>query len=118
MPRVTRAPATKRRKKKILKAAKGAFGLRKNVYRRAKETVQRALQFVYRDRRNKKREFRRLWTVRINAAATEQAMSYSRFISGLKKANVAIDKKMLSELAVNDKNAFAELVKVAQEANN
>jgi large subunit ribosomal protein L20 len=116
MPRVRRSPATRKRKKKILKATKGSFGLRKNVYRRAKETVQRALQFVYRDRRNKKREFRQLWTVRINAATREHSMSYSRFIGGLKKANVLIDRKMLAELAVNDKPAFAELVKVAEQA--
>ena len=117
MPRVKRSPATKARKKKILKAAKGAFGLRKNVYRRAKETVQRALQFMYRDRKNKKREFRQLWTARINAAVREQEMSYSKFIGALKKANILLDRKMLADLAVNDKVAFAVLVSKAQEAN-
>ena len=117
MPRVKRAPATKARKKKIIKAAKGAFGLRKNVYRRAKETVQRALQFAYRDRRNKKREFRQLWTVRINAAVRDKEMSYSKFIGGLKKANILIDRKMLAELAVKDKDTFASIVEKVQEAN-
>lgn len=116
MPRVRRSPATKKRKKKLLKAVKGAFGLRKNVYRRAKETIQRALRFATRDRKTRKREFRQLWTVRINAAVREQDMSYSRFIGGLKKANVLIDRKMMAELAVNDKPAFAALVKIAQAA--
>ncbi len=115
MPRVKRSPATKERKKKILKAAKGAFGLRKNVYRRAKETVQRALQFMYRDRKDRKKEFRQLWTARINAAVREQEMSYSKFIGALKKANIQIDRKMLAELAVNDKEVFTALVVKAQE---
>lgn len=115
MPRVRRSPATKKRKKKIIKAAKGAFGLRKNVYRRAKETIQRALAFAQVHRKNRKREFRKLWTVRINAAVREQDMSYSRFIGALKKANILIDRKMMAELAVNDKPAFAALVNVAKQ---
>ena len=117
MPRVKRAVATNKRKKKVLKAAKGAFGLRKNVYRRAKETIQRALRFATRDRKAKKREFRQLWTVRINAEARNNEMSYSRLIGGLKKANVLIDRKMMAELAVSDKAAFAALVNVAAEAS-
>ncbi len=110
MPRVRRSPATKRRKKKVLKRAKGAFAKRSNVYRRAKETIQRALVFAYRDRKVKKRIFRRLWTVRINAALREHNASYSRFICALKKANIIIDRKMLAELAVNDKKTFTALV--------
>ena len=117
MPRVKRSPATRRRKKKILKAAKGAYGLRKNVYRRAKETVQRALQYAFADRRYKKREFRQLWTVRINAAARDNNVSYSKLIGAMKKANITIDRKMLAELAVNDKAAFAAVVERALAAN-
>ncbi|MBU4304678.1 MAG: 50S ribosomal protein L20 [Candidatus Omnitrophica bacterium] len=117
MPRVKRTPATKARKKKIIKGAKGAFGLRKNVYRRAKETVQRALVFAYRDRRNKKREFRQLWTARINAAVREYDLSYSRFIGGLKKAKIGLDRKMLAEMAVNDKPTFAVLVDKIKSVN-
>lgn len=110
MPRVRRSPATRARKKKILKTAKGAFGRRKNVYRRAKETVQRALVFATKHRRLRKREFRQLWTVRINAAVREHEMSYSSFIGALKKANISLDRKMLAELAVNDKDTFRALV--------
>ncbi len=117
MPRVKRSPATRRKKKKILKAAKGAFGLRKNVYRRAKETVQRALVYAYQDRRSKKREYRRLWTVRINAAARDNNVSYSKLIAAMKKANIGIDRKMLAELAVNDKPAFAAVVELALSTN-
>ena len=109
MPRVKRSPATRSRKKKILKLAKGAFGLRKNVYRRAKETVQRALQFAYDDRRNNKRAFRSLWTVRINAAAREYGLSYSVFMHGLKKAKIQLDRKVLAELAVKEKDVFKVL---------
>ena len=118
MPRVRRSPATKKRKKKILKLAKGAFGQRKNVYRRAKETVQRALVFAFRDRKVKKREFRRLWTVRINAALRDYDISYSRFMGALKKENILIDRKMLSEMAVNDKSVFAALVDKIKNSKN
>jgi len=117
MPRVKRSPATRRRKKKILKSAKGAFGRRKNVYRRAKETVQRALSYQFRDRRVKKREFRQLWTARINAATREHGMSYSSFMSALKKANITLDRKILADLAVNDKHIFAALVEKARKGN-
>ncbi|RKY36186.1 MAG: 50S ribosomal protein L20 [Candidatus Omnitrophota bacterium] len=111
MPRVRRSPATRQKKKKILKIAKGAFGKRGNVFRRAKETVQRALVYAYRDRRNKKRMFRSLWTVRLNAALRPYGFSYSKFIGQLKKANIALNRKMLSELAINDPQIFAKLVK-------
>ncbi|MCP4649512.1 MAG: 50S ribosomal protein L20 [PVC group bacterium] len=117
MPRVKRAPATKERKKKIIKQAKGAFGKRKNVYRRAKETVQRALAFAYTGRKLKKRTFRQLWTVRINAALKDYDLSYSKFIGALKKSNIAIDRKILAELAVEDKNAFAAVVEQSKAAN-
>ncbi|MBI4846059.1 MAG: 50S ribosomal protein L20 [Candidatus Omnitrophica bacterium] len=117
MPRVKRGPATRQRKKNVLKKAKGAFGLRKNVFRRAKETINRGMAFATRDRRAKKREFRQLWTVRINAAAREHELSYSRLIGGLKKANVIIDRKILAELAVNDKEAFAAVANMAKSVN-
>ncbi len=117
MPRVRRSPATRKHKKKIIKAAKGAFGLRKNVYRRAKETVQRALAFAFGHRRARKKEYRQLWTVRINAAARENNVSYSRLIGGMKKANIAIDRKILADLAVNDKEAFAAIVEKALSKN-
>ncbi len=91
--------------------------MRKNVYRRAKETVQRALAFATHDRRARKREYRQLWTVRINAAVREYDLSYSRFISGLKKANIVIDRKILAELAVNDKDVFAALVDKVHKKN-
>lgn len=116
MPRVKRSPATRKRKKKMLKRAKGAFALRSKVYKRAKETVERALVFAYRDRKAKKRVFRRLWTVRINAALNEFGLSYSRFMGALKKANILLDRKILAELAVNDKKAFAALVEKVKTA--
>ena len=117
MPRVKRSPATKARKKKIIKLAKGAFGRRKNVYRRAKETVQRALVYSYHDRRLKKRTYRQLWTIRINAALQEFGLSYSRFIGALKKQDILLDRKILADLAVLDKTAFSAVVDVAKEAN-
>lgn len=117
MPRVNRAPATKARKKKIIKLAKGAFGRRKNVYRRAKETVQRALSFAYTDRKLKKRTYRQLWTIRINAALREYGLSYSCFIGDLKKQNILLDRKILAELAVSDKVAFSSLVEITKNAN-
>ena len=97
MPRATNNPAAKARRKKYLKSAKGFVGGKGSQYRQARETVDRALAFAYRDRRNKKREFRRLWITRINAAARLNGMSYNRFISGLKKADVDINRKMLAE---------------------
>ena len=114
MPRVKRGVSANAKHKKILKQAKGFRGRRKNVYRVAKQAVIKAGQYAYRDRRQKKRNFRALWIVRINAAARECGMSYSRFISGLKKQSIAVDRKVLAELAVNDPagfNAFVEKVK-------
>lgn len=116
MARVKNGAVTKQRHKKVLKAAKGYFGSKHRLYKSAKEQLMHAGQYAFRDRRQKKRDFRKLWIVRINAACRENEISYSRFIEGLNKAGVAIDRKMLSEIAINDKEAFAKLVKTAKEA--
>ncbi|GIX21425.1 MAG: 50S ribosomal protein L20 [Gammaproteobacteria bacterium] len=116
MPRVKRGVTAKARHKKILKQAKGYRGARSRVLRVAKQAVTRAAQYAYRDRKRRKRDFRALWIVRINAAARENGLSYSRFIDGLNKANVAVDRKVLAELAVNDKGAFARLAEQAKAA--
>lgn len=114
MPRTkTNVPRTKRRKK-ILKQAKGFRGGRHRLYVPAKETLERALRYAYRDRRTKKRQFRRLWIARINAAARQHGLSYSRFMHGLKAADVEIDRKNLAELAVNDPAGFAKLAETAK----
>jgi large subunit ribosomal protein L20 len=112
--RVKRGVTARARHKKILKQAKGYYGARSRVYRVAKQAVIKAGQYAYRDRKQKKRQFRALWIVRINAAARLCGMSYSRFINGLNKANVAVDRKVLADLAVRDMEAFAELAKIAQ----
>jgi large subunit ribosomal protein L20 len=114
MPRVTRGNKKLLRRKKILKLAKGFFGAKKSNYRTAKEAVERALVYAYRDRRTKKREFRKLWNIRINAAVRNYEMSYSRFINGLKKANVVLNRKMLANLAANEPETFAQVVQVAK----
>ncbi len=114
MPRATNNVAARARKKKYFKAAKGNFGGRRKLYRTVKETVMRGWKYAYRDRKNKKREFRALWIVRINAGARLHGLSYSRFISGLKKAGVALDRKVLADLAVRDSAAFGELAKLAK----
>ena len=110
MPRVKRGVTARARHKKVLDQAKGFRGRRKNVYRIAKEAVMKAGQYAYRDRRNKKREFRALWITRINAGAREAGVSYSQFMAGMKKAAIEIDRKMLAELAVNDPAAFGSIV--------
>lgn len=115
MSRVTTAVATRQRKKKIFRQAKGFWGGRKRLYRIAKEAVMRAGQFAYRDRRARKREFRQLWIVRINAACRENGISYNSFINGLKKNSIAIDRKMLAELAVREPQAFAKVVEAARQ---
>jgi len=102
------------RHKKVLELAKGYRGRRKNVYRIAKEAVMKAGQYAYRDRRNKKREFRGLWIARINAAVREAGMTYSRFMAGLKKGAIEIDRKVLADLAVQDKPAFSRIVEQAR----
>jgi large subunit ribosomal protein L20 len=109
MPRVKRGVAGCARHKKVLKQAKGFRGRRKNVYRIAKQAVMKAGQYAYRDRRQKKRQFRALWIARINAAVRELGMSYSVFMAGLKRANIDIDRKVLADLAVADKPAFAKI---------
>ncbi|HPF59140.1 MAG TPA: 50S ribosomal protein L20 [Candidatus Competibacteraceae bacterium] len=116
MPRVKRGVTAHARHKKVLKLAKGYYGARSRVYRVAKQAVIKAGQYAYRDRRQKKRDFRALWIVRINAGAREHGLSYSRLINGLKKATIEIDRKMLADLAVFDKPAFAELANRAKGA--
>ena len=111
MPRSRNNVASKARKKKILKQAKGYFGRRKNVWTVAKNAVEKGLQYAYRDRRAKKRNFRALWIMRINAAARLNGLTYSEFISKLKSNNIEINRKVLADLAVNNPNAFKELVK-------
>jgi large subunit ribosomal protein L20 len=115
MPRATSGPATRRRRKKILKLAKGYAGSRSRQFQKAKEAVTHALRYAYRDRRQRKRDFRALWNIRINAAAREHGISYSRLINGLKNANVEINRKMLAEMAVSDPEGFQALVGVAKE---
>jgi large subunit ribosomal protein L20 len=114
MARVKRGSKARKRRKKVLKSAKGFIGSRSKLFRPAKQAVIKSLQYAYRDRRQKKRNFRRLWITRINAAARQNGLSYSRFINGLKQANIEIDRKMLADMAVNDKDAFSELVEVAK----
>jgi large subunit ribosomal protein L20 len=109
MPRVKRGTTARARHKKVLKQAKGFRGRRGNVYRVAKQAVMKAGQYAYRDRRQKKRQFRALWIARINAAVRELGMTYSAFMSGLKRANIEIDRKVLADLAVMDKAAFAKI---------
>jgi large subunit ribosomal protein L20 len=109
MPRVKRGTTARARHKKVLKQAKGFRGRRGNVYRVAKQAVMKAGQYAYRDRRNKKRTIRALWITRINAAVRELGMTYSAFMSGLKRANIDIDRKVLADLAVMDKPAFAKI---------
>ena len=113
MPRIKRGVTARARHKKVLKQAKGYRGARSRIYRVAKQAVIKAGQYAYRDRRQRKRQFRRLWIARINAAAREHGLSYSRLIDGLNKSNVLLDRKVLAEMAVNDRPAFAA---VAQEA--
>jgi len=116
MPRVRRGFKARRRRNKWLKMAKGYTGGRSRLYRTARETVQRALAFAYRDRKVKKRDFRKLWIIRINAAARENGISYSRLISGLKKAEVELDRKVLADIAVADPMGFAKVAELAKGA--
>lgn len=116
MPRVKRGVQAHARHKKILKLAKGYYGARSRVYRVAKQAVIKAGQYAYRDRRQRKRQFRQLWIIRINAQARECGLSYSRFINGLKKASIEVDRKMLADLAVFDKVAFAAIADQAKAA--
>jgi len=116
MPRVRHVVAGRKRRKKFVKKAKGFFLGRSNLYQMARETVKRSLAFASRDRKVRKRDFRRLWTVRINAACRSQGLTYSRFIKGLKEAKVGLDRKQLADLAVHDAPAFEQLVALAKKA--
>ena len=114
MPRVKRGVTARARHKRILALAKGFRGRRKNVFRIAKQAVMKAGQYAYRDRRNKKRVFRRLWIARINAGSRALGLTYSKFIAGIKKASIEIDRKVLADMAVNDPAAFASIVEKAK----
>lgn len=114
MPRVKRGVQARARHKKVISQAKGYYGRRKNVFRVAVQAVTKAGQYAYRDRRQKKRQFRRLWITRINAASRECGLSYSRFMFGLKKASIDLDRKVLADIAVFDKEAFAALAEKAR----
>ncbi|MCV6638269.1 50S ribosomal protein L20 [Candidatus Albibeggiatoa sp. nov. NOAA] len=116
MPRVKRGVTAHAKHKKVIDAAKGYYGRRKNVYRVATQAVTKAGQYAYRDRRQRKRQFRALWIARINAGARECGISYSRLIDGLNKAGIEIDRKVLADLAVNNKDAFAAVVEQAKAA--
>jgi large subunit ribosomal protein L20 len=116
MPRVKRGPKRAQKRKKVLKLSKGYFGVKSNAYRMAKQQVDKSLGYAYRDRRTRKREMRRLWIVRINAAARLHGLSYSRLISGLKAAGSELDRKMLADIAVRDERGFAELAALAKSA--
>ena len=114
MPRVKRAVIRRKRLQKLFKASKGFFGGRKNLIRTAINAVQKSRQYQYRDRRTRKRDFRRLWIVRINAAARQHGLSYSKFIHGLSQAGVEVNRKMLAQIAIEDPQGFTELVAVAR----
>lgn len=116
MPHVKRAVNAHKKRRVVLKRARGYYGAKSRSYRAAKEQVRHSLQYQYRDRRNKKREIRRLWITRINAAARLNGMSYSTFMNGLKKSGIELDRKVLADMAVNDAAAFAALVEVAGKA--
>ena len=116
MARVKRGTTTHARHKKVLKASKGFYGRTSTTYRAALERLEKSLQYAYRDRRNKKRDFRGLWIQRINAAVREHGLTYSRFIAGLKKAGIEMDRKVLAAIAYDDAASFAEIVKKVQAA--
>ena len=116
MARVKRGVTTHKRRKRLLKQSKGYFGAKGNLYRVAKQQVIKSGQYAYRDRKNRKREFRKLWIARINAAARQHDISYSRLMNGLKLAGIEMNRKMLSEIAINDEKSFEELVNKAKDA--
>ena len=116
MPRVKRSVHARKKRRKVLEQAKGYWGLKKSSYRYAKEQVEHSLVYAYRDRKNKKRTFRSLWIIRINAAARANGLSYNQFISGLHSAGIELDRKVLAELAVSDPNAFAAVAEQAKAA--
>jgi len=114
LPRVKGGPRTRRRHKKVLKLTKGQWGTKHALFRRANEAMLTSLRYAYRDRRNRRRDMRRLWIARINAAARQGGLSYNRFMHGLRQAGVELDRKVLAEMAVEDADAFARLVEVAK----
>ena len=116
MPRVKRSAHARKKRRKVLEQAKGYWGIKKSSYKYAKEQVEHSLVYAYRDRKNRKREFRRLWIIRINAAARAHGLSYNQFIRGLKVANVELDRKVLADLAVHDPAAFGTLAEQAKSA--
>lgn len=116
MPRATNNPASRRRRKKVLKQAKGYYAGRRKLFQNANETVKRALAYAYRDRKVKKREFRQLWIARINAAARQFDLSYSKFMAGLRLAGVEVDRKILSDIAITDSASFEKYVETAKSA--
>jgi large subunit ribosomal protein L20 len=116
MPRVKRAVSAKKKRRTVLERAKGYYGAKSRTYKAAKEQTQHSMQYAYRDRRNKKREIRRLWITRINAAARLNGLSYSAFMNGLKKADITLDRKVLSDLAVTDAAAFTKIAELAKKA--
>ena len=118
MARIKRAVNAKKKRRTVLNRAKGYYGAKSRSYTAAKEQVQHSLQYAYRDRRTKKREIRRLWITRINAAARTNGLSYSVFMNGLKNAGVELDRKVLSDMAINDPQAFAALAEIAKEATS
>jgi large subunit ribosomal protein L20 len=116
MPRVKRGVTAKAKHKKIMKLAKGYFGARSRTFKVAKQAVIKAQQYAFRDRRNRKRDFRGLWIIRVNAEARVNGMSYSRFMNGLRKAGITVDRKVLADIAVHDKQAFSQLAEKAKAA--
>jgi large subunit ribosomal protein L20 len=116
MPRATNNPASRRRRKKILDRAEGYYSGRRKLFQNAKETVRRALRYAYRDRRQRKRDFRALWIARINAATRAADLPYSRFMAGLREAGVQVNRKVLADMAIHQPEVFAQYVKIAQEA--
>ena len=118
MPRIKRSVASRARRKKVLKSARGYYGARSRTFKVAKQAVIRAGQYAYRDRRQRKRQFRQLWIIRINAAAREHGLSYSRFINGLKNAGITVDRKVLADIAMHEPTAFASLAQRAKDAQS
>src|SRR6184192_4128603 len=116
MPRVKRSVHARKKRRKVLEQARGYWGLKHSSYKQAKEQVEHSLAYAYRDRKNKKREFRRLWIIRINAAARQNGLSYNQFVNGLKKAEIELDRKVLAELAVSDPQAFGAIAQQAKAA--
>jgi len=116
VPRVKRSVGARKKRRKVLKEARGYWGLKHTSYKRAKEQVEHSLVYAYRDRKNKKRTFRRLWIMRINAAARKEGLSYNQFVSGCRKANIELDRKVLADLAVSDPPAFAAIAEQAKSA--